>query len=80
MPRLSKYEKDLLAKKLIKHQIKNPGCKLSEKLCNAKLSKDCIVRTDRSEFSHGSMCAACRKAYNKNYYTTKIKKSKNEEE
>jgi hypothetical protein len=80
MPRLSTYEKELLAKKLARHQIKNSGCKLSEKLCNAKISADCIVRADRSKFSHGAMCPACRKAYNKNYYITKIKKSKDEED
>jgi hypothetical protein len=79
MPRLSSYEKDMLAKKLAKHQIKNPGCKLSEKLCNSKIAEDCIVRAEISKFSHGAMCPACRKVYNRNYYTTKIKKTKDDE-
>ena len=69
--RMNKADKEALKVLLEKHQRKHPGCKLSEKKCNSKLSGDCIVKGDMSLFQKtGAICKECVSAINQQYYET----------
>lgn len=54
---------------LEKHQKKHPGCKLNEKVCKYRSTKDCIVKGDISNFLKTTqICKTCEAERQRKYY------------
>lgn len=71
--KLSKAEKEAYLVILKKHQKKHPGCGLNERVCKAKLAKDCIGKGAISEFhATASKCKRCLVIVNSNYYKAHV--------
>jgi hypothetical protein len=67
--RMSKDEKEAVARLLEKHQKKHPGCKLSERRCRVNMADDCIGKGPVSEFHKtAAKCKRCIVLVNREYY------------
>ncbi len=66
---MSKQMKEVFRLALEKHQKKHPGCKLNEKVCKYRLTKECIVKGDISNFLKTShICKSCEAERQRMYY------------
>ena len=75
--KLSKADHEEFQALLKKHQIKHPGCKLSERRCRFAITSECIGKGTDDQFHKTShRCLKCKGASDKVYYDTIVKKAR----